>query len=132
VTHSHTTAPATDLPDGFVEYFAARQRQRAERIQRVYGRMTKREQQLFREAAVMGYVRGAMGTGVPSNQRPPIPPDSEIVAEVIDACLAFEDLYRTVARIDRAASRAARLAETDESTPTATDPHPDDDPDGEQ
>jgi hypothetical protein len=52
--------------------------------------MTPRERRLVRDAAVMGYVRGNMAGKCGDFT---IPPDVEILHEVVDACLAFPDLY---------------------------------------
>lgn len=76
-----------------VAYFEVRDRQRVEEVNRVLGLMTAREQRLVREAAVMGYVRGSMAgrAGIDT-----IPGDAAVLAEVVDACLAFDDLYPVI------------------------------------
>jgi predicted esterase len=80
------------LPDAIVRYVAARDQERAERVDAALAAMTDRERALVREAAVMGYVQGAMyaSGGAPT---PPIPPDAAVVARVVAACQSMEDLY---------------------------------------
>lgn len=53
--------------------------------------LTDRERALIKDAAVMGYVRGTLH---PRGE--PVPKDGAIVTEVIDACLAFPDLYPAI------------------------------------
>lgn len=100
-----------DLPDELVRYLAERDRQRAERVHRVYETLTKREQRLVREAAVMGFVQGTRHAG---GFDVPIPPDRRIVAQVIDACFAFPDLYPAFDAVDRRAARRAAAAQAGE------------------
>ena len=86
-------------------YFETRQQMRADERDAVLRGLTKREQQLVREGAVMGYVRGTM-----AHDRE-IPGDSDVLALVIDCCLGFPDLYpammRALRRGDAAATRSA-------------------------
>jgi hypothetical protein len=88
----------TEIPDGLARYFALRQQQRDAEVNQVLARMTERERRLVREAAVMGYVRGALAAagGRPA---PPIPPDSAVVADVVSACLTMSDLYPVIAAL---------------------------------
>jgi len=46
---------------------------------------------------VMGYVQGVRA--VPGSYDTNIPPDMQIVATVIDACLVYPDLYPTMKRL---------------------------------
>jgi hypothetical protein len=89
-------------------YFEERQQMRAHDRAAVLRGLTKREQQLIREAAVMGYVRGAMA------HSKEIPADSDVLALVIGCCLNFPDLYPAMKRArrrgERAASRSAKEA----------------------
>lgn len=87
------TAP--DLPDMLVSYLTVRNRQRAEAVARTLTAMTEREQRLVREAAVMGYVRGAL-FGQAHNRNAGLPDDSAIVADVITACHSNADLYPVI------------------------------------
>jgi len=100
------------MPEGLFDYFKLRQEARAARIQAVWNMMTKREQALFQSAAVMAGIRARWAVG---NHEPP-PPDSQVVADVIDACLSLPDLYPALIRLDRRAKRKAakeRAHETD-------------------
>jgi hypothetical protein len=78
------------------EYFTNRQATRAARVRAFLDSLTARERALFRDAAVMGYVRGTMH---PKDER--IPKSREVLAEVVDACFALPDLYPAVATIER-------------------------------
>lgn len=80
------------LDADLIQYFATREQQRDQQVRRILATLSDREQQLVREAAVMGYVRGSMSAH-PSLE---IPKDAAIVWEVIDACRAMPDLYRTI------------------------------------
>ncbi|RKN40772.1 hypothetical protein [Streptomyces hoynatensis] len=79
------------LPDYLVRYLEQRAQQRADAVNAVLARLTDREQALAREAAVMGY---AQGRRHPEGE--PHPTNSQVLAEVIDACLSFADLYPTI------------------------------------
>ncbi|MEU8158138.1 hypothetical protein AB0B94_31170 [Micromonospora sp. NPDC048986] len=84
-----TDVTNTELPDGLLEYFAARERQRAETINKALATLSPYERRLVREAAVMGYVRGAMA----GKHREDVPGDGAILAEVLGACITMGDLY---------------------------------------
>lgn len=86
---------------GLLAYFGTRQQQRAGDRNAVLRGLTKREQQLVREAAVMGYVRGKMA------HDKEIPGDSDVLALVIDCCLVFPDLYPAMNRAQRRGVAAA-------------------------
>lgn len=88
-----------NMDAGLLAYFEARQQQRAGDRQAVLRGLTKREQDLVREAAVMGYVRGTMADSKE------IPGDSEVLALVIDCCLGFSDLYPAMTRAHRRGER---------------------------
>ena len=78
----------TELPQQIADYFERRQQARTSRIRDFLDTLTPREQALVEQAAVMGYVRGTMapkGAEIPLNK--------EILAEVVDACFAFPELY---------------------------------------
>ena len=86
--------------DGLSRYFEARRARREADRNAVIGALTKREQALIRDAAVMGYVQGTM---VPRS-RPDggdIPPDGQILASVLDGCLAMSDLYPAIRKAYR-------------------------------
>lgn len=77
----------TQLPAGLVDYLAARDRARHQQTDDAIAALTDREQALVREAAVMGYVQGAMAHGQP------IPTDTSILRTVVSACQAMPELY---------------------------------------
>lgn len=82
--------------DRLLDYFRVREQARADHVAEALTALTDRERALVLEAAVMGYVRGAIhGAG---HRAPNVPPDSAILAEVVDACLAMPNLYPTIAR----------------------------------
>lgn len=76
------------LPEFLVAYFDRRQQARADRINTFLTGLTERERALVEQAAAMGYVRGTMA---PKNAE--IPLNKEILAEVVDACFVFPNLY---------------------------------------
>lgn len=86
-----------ELPAGLLRYLADRDRKRSEAVNRALATLTPHERRLVREAAVMGYVRGAMAgrsratLGEPADGE--IPKDSAIVTQVVDACIAMGHLY---------------------------------------
>lgn len=90
-------APDVELPPELLSYFADRERQRYERIERALATLRPYERRLVREAAVMGYVRGAMAgrarAGRGESRDGDIPKDSAILAEVVGACIAMDDYY---------------------------------------
>lgn len=79
------------LPDYLITYLEQRHHARAEAVEAFLDSLTDRERALVRDAAVMGYVRGRMH---PQDEKHP--KDGAVLAEVIDACLAFPDLYPAV------------------------------------
>lgn len=89
------TGDRTPIPEEIVRYVAARDQERAERVDRALAALTGRERALVREAAVMAYVRGVIAAGGTSRDVQ-IPPDSTVVREVISACQAMPDLYPTL------------------------------------
>lgn len=80
--------PDSPLPEFLIDYFDRRQAARAGRINAFLGALTPREHALVEQAAVMGYVRGSMA---PKGKE--IPLNKEILAEVVDACFVFPELY---------------------------------------
>lgn len=78
-------------------YLDTRAQQRAEAVRARLERLSHRERALVREAAVMGYVHGA--TFGPHRDK--IPPDSAILAEVVEACIAHSDLYPSISGVPR-------------------------------
>ncbi|MEU8723550.1 hypothetical protein [Streptomyces antimycoticus] len=88
MTEPTTPAP---LPPSLITYLAQRDAQHADAVRTALASLTDRERALIKDAAVMGYVRGTMH---PKDER--IPKDGQILAEVIDACLAFPDLYPAI------------------------------------
>lgn len=86
----------TELPDFLIAYFARRMRDRADAVNARLATFTDRERALIREAAVMGYVRGFNDGQTAPGFGEKVPGDMQIVADVIDACLAAPDLYPTI------------------------------------
>jgi hypothetical protein len=76
--------------DALAAYLAEREEERNETVRRTLAAMTERERWLVREAAVMGYVCGQIAGSVGVDA---IPHDSAVLVEVVDACLALDDLY---------------------------------------
>lgn len=72
-------------------YLATREQQRQANITAALERLSDRERLLIREAAVMGYVQGRFS--VAASDGTPIPPDSQVLALVVDGCLAMGDRY---------------------------------------
>jgi hypothetical protein len=84
----------TDLPEGLLRYFEIREQHRADEIAAVLAGLTNRERALVLEAAVMGFVRGAMyGRSTAAED---FPRDSRILAEVVGACLTMPRSYPTL------------------------------------
>jgi len=79
------------IPAFLVGYLAQRDAARTDAVTTFLTSLTVRELGLVKDAAVMGYVRGTMA---PKGE--PIPKDRAILAEVVDAALAFPDLYPAV------------------------------------
>lgn len=97
-----------NFDEAFAEYLGIQAAARQRRVAQVLSAMTKRERQLVKEVAVMAWVRGSRAA---SNGHDAIPLDSEIVFDVIMACLGFEDLYPTVDRLERVARQRERRAQ---------------------
>jgi hypothetical protein len=81
----------TEIPPELINYLVNRDRAREERTDQALAALTPRELALVREAAVMGYVQGAM-----AQKGQAIPVDSAILRLVVTACLAIPDLYPTL------------------------------------
>lgn len=79
------------LPEFLVDYFDRRQKARAAAVNATLGALTDRERALVEEAAVMGYVRGSM---YPKGEELPL--NATILAEIINACFSFPDLYPAI------------------------------------
>jgi hypothetical protein len=90
-----------DLEEGLLRYFASREQDELSRVEAVLSAMTPRERRLVREVAVMAGVRATMRVG----SRETVPGDAEVVMDAISACLHMEDLYPTVARLERLTHR---------------------------
>jgi hypothetical protein len=86
----------SETPEALLHYFAAREAERNEQVNRVLESLTERERALIREAAVMGYVQGTL------DQRAGVafPKDSAILWMVIDACRAHSDRYPLLSMAD--------------------------------
>jgi len=88
------------LPDFLISYMEKRQAARADRVRTVLAALTGCEQALVHDAAVMGYVQGMRH---PEGE--PIGKDRQTIAHVIDACLAFPDLYPAINSLEAATER---------------------------
>jgi hypothetical protein len=86
-----------EIADSLRDYLAGRGSRRAEAVDRALATLRPFERRLVREAAVMGYVRGAMRgraratMGLPSDGD--IGQDAATLFEVIDGCIGMSDLY---------------------------------------
>lgn len=92
-------------------YLEQRWDNEAVRVVDTIGAMTVREKKLVREAAVMGFVLGTYdghAAALAGERRTKIPPDRQILAEVISACLGMAEVYPTVARLEGLAARRRR------------------------
>jgi hypothetical protein len=78
------------VPDFLVDYFTQREASRAQAVAAVLTGLTERELLLVMEAAVMGWVQGQRHHDLP------IPGNRKILTTVVDACLAFADIYPTI------------------------------------
>lgn len=82
------------LPPEIVAYLQSQADGRVETANDAMKQLTDRERHVLREAAVMGWVRGAMAAG---GGRESIPKDIAILVEVINCCRSNSDLYPKIA-----------------------------------
>jgi hypothetical protein len=83
--------PDRDLPDGLLQYIAEQDAAHATAAAKVLEEvLTQRERELVQEAAMMGWVLGMRHADVP------YPGKERVVAAVVDACLAFSELYPAI------------------------------------
>lgn len=85
-----TTPPTANLPDAIASYLAQRDASRRDAVAAVLTVLTEREWLLVKEAAVMGWVQGMRHHDLG------YPGDGQALITVVDACLAFPDLYPTI------------------------------------
>ena len=106
-------------PDFMVSYLAERDAQRASAVKAFLAQLTPRERGLFHDAAVMGYVQGLM-----RDRTEDCPKDSQVMALVVDACLALPDLYPAVNAVQQddqpAVTALGRCGCGEPSTPGTT------------
>lgn len=76
--------------DVIAQLFAKRQAGRTAAVSGLLAGLTEREVLLVKEAAVMGWVQGMRHHDLP------FPGDRQALATVVDACIAFPDLYPTI------------------------------------
>ncbi len=88
------------IPEILVDYLEKRQADRADRVRTLLASLTPWEQLLVHDAAVMGYVQGMRH---PTGE--PIGKDRQTIAHVIDACLAFPDLYPAIKSLEDSTER---------------------------
>lgn len=99
----------TDFDEALANYFAAQVVARQQKVERIWAAMTKRERLLVVEVVVMTNVRARMRAGVLGPpQGPPVEPTPDLLYDTIYACATMEDLYPTVARLERIATRRVR------------------------
>lgn len=84
------------LPNFLVDYLVQRDTQRAEAVEGFLAKLTQRERALITQTAVMSYVQGVRH---PNGER--IPKNAPLLAQVIDACFAFPDLYPSINAVAR-------------------------------
>jgi hypothetical protein len=87
---------ADGLLDRLMLVVAERQQERDRRTAGLWYALTPRERALVREAAVMGFVHGAMSK--PGPPPDPFPGDMAIVSTVIEGAAWLADRYPTLAR----------------------------------
>lgn len=85
-----TTPPTPALPGVIARYLAQRDDDRVNAVTGLLSSLTEREQLLVKDAAVMGYVQGMRRHDLP------YPGYQQVLLMVLDACLAFPDLYPTI------------------------------------
>lgn len=83
-----------NIPDALVQYFAAREQQREQQVNLALATLRPYERRLVREAAVMGYVRGAIAGRCRATLGEPrdgdVPTDADIVFDVVSACIKMD------------------------------------------
>lgn len=84
-----------EIEADLLRVFADGERRRAAQVERTLETLTPRERRLVREAAVMGYVEGAMDAA--PTKRGNIPQDSAIVAQVVLACISASERFGMIA-----------------------------------
>lgn len=82
------------IPESILRYLESQEQGRVETANDAMKQLTDRERHVLREAAVMGWVRGAMSAGGGSES---IPKDIAILVEVINCCRSNADLYPKIA-----------------------------------
>jgi methylaspartate ammonia-lyase len=81
----------TDLPEALVNYLVKRDTDRAAATAAVLDKLTPWERHLVHDAAVMGYVQGLM-----RDREDGVPKDSQVMALVVQECMAMPDLYPAI------------------------------------
>lgn len=72
------------------QYFTQRDASRRDSVAAVLAGLNERERLLVKEAAVMGWVQGMRHHDLA------FPGDTNALITVVDACIAFQDLYPTI------------------------------------
>lgn len=80
-----------EISEQLLAYFAERETQRAAAVDTFLASLTDYERGLVHDAAVMGYIQGLM-----RDRSEGVPKDSQVMALIVDACLAMPDKYPTV------------------------------------
>lgn len=97
------------IDEKLMAYLGARWDHEAARVKDTVAAMNPRERKLVREAAIMGFVRGAMAGRLAGSagMSVDIPDGTDILGEVVSACLSMPDLYPTFKRMEQVAVRRA-------------------------
>lgn len=97
-----------EMREGLQRYLAAGEKRRQDETTAMIDNLTEREQALVREAAVMGFVQGAMAEagGVRAkaltreSEGGTYPGDTNVMRLVVSHCHSMPDLYPTIASLD--------------------------------
>jgi hypothetical protein len=81
---------AAALPGPIARYLAQRDADRQDAVAAALAGLSEREFLLVKEAAVMGWVQGMRHHDLT------FPGDANALITVVDACIAFQDLYPTI------------------------------------
>lgn len=89
-----------EMREGLEKYLAGRADQRVREATVMFNNLTEREQQLVRQAAVMGWVQGVNAVPGGEDRRACIPRDNEILTTVLIECRNMGHIYPTLAALD--------------------------------
>lgn len=98
-----------EMQEGLQKYLAASAKRREDELDQMLGRLSERELALVREAAVMGFVQGAMAEAGGATRSKMLtreseggsyPGDTAVMRTVVQNCHSMPDLYPTIASLD--------------------------------